>query len=57
MKRKLNGLEGKDADEFIANLLQFQAVIGVQVRAIIYVCCEHLSPIAGTTRVILKLYQ
>ena len=35
LEEELNGLEGKDADEFIGNLiLQFQTVIGVQVRAI-----------------------
>ena len=35
LEEELNGLKGKDADEFIANLLlQFQTVIGVQVRAI-----------------------
>ena len=35
LEEELNGLEGEDADQFIATLLlQFQTVVGLQVRAI-----------------------
>ena len=35
LEEELNGLEGEDADQFIATLLlQFQTVVGLQMRAI-----------------------
>ena len=34
LEEELNGLEGKDADQFIATLLQFQTMVGLQMRAI-----------------------